>query len=151
MGDQDTLDKLVAEKAEAASKAAWNKADKCVYGDLRRNSEWERINSQVGGVPNLQDIQILSDLADHHGCGNCGELSAITFMYLYILDFRPLDFMALKFPADCICWHRTRRERRRRYPWAQLGKDCGRVRPVGRRVESAHTCRKPLRRGSYPS
>jgi hypothetical protein len=88
------------DKAVAASKAAWNKADKCVYQDLRRNPEWERINSQVGGVQNLQDIQILSDLAEQHGCGNCGELTAATFMLLYNLDIRPLDFMALKFPAD---------------------------------------------------
>ena len=87
-------------RAEASAKAAWNKADQCVYGDLRQNKEWQRIDAQTGGVENLQDIQILSDLADQYGCGNCGELTAVTFIYLYNLSIRPLDFMALKPPAD---------------------------------------------------
>ena len=51
-------------------------------------------------MEDLQDIQILSDLADRSGCGNCGELPAVTFIYLYNLSIRPLDFMALKPPAD---------------------------------------------------
>jgi hypothetical protein len=87
-------------RAEANSKAAWNKADQCVYGDLRQTKEWQRIDAQTGGVQDLQDIQILSDLADHYGCGNCGELTAVTFIYLYNLSIRPLDFMVLKPPAD---------------------------------------------------
>ena len=99
-GSKGAKSRKDSEKAEADSKAAWDKADKCVYQDLRQNSEWERINSQDGGVQSLQDIQILSDLADHHGCGNCGEMTAVTFMYLYNLDIRPLDFMKLKKPAD---------------------------------------------------
>ena len=59
-----------------------------------------KISKQAGGVQDLQDIQILSDLADQHGCGNCGELTAISFMYLYNLNIRPLDFMALENTAD---------------------------------------------------
>ena len=51
-------------RVEASAKAAWNKADQCVYGDLRQNQEWQRIDAQTGGVQDLQDIQILSDLAD---------------------------------------------------------------------------------------
>jgi hypothetical protein len=82
------------------SKAAWDQADRCVYGGLRQDSEWMRIDAQVGGVSGLRDIQILADLADHHGCGNCGELTARAFMYLYHLGVRPLDYMVLKAPAD---------------------------------------------------
>ena len=91
-------------RVEASAKAAWNKADQCVYGDLRQNQEWQRIDAQTGGVQDLQDIQILSDLADQYGCGNCGELTAITFIYLYNLSIRPLDFMALKPPANHAFW-----------------------------------------------
>jgi uncharacterized protein YkvS len=69
--------------------------------EIKRNgSAIEFKDAQTGGVENLQDIQILSDLADQYGCGNCGELTAVTFIYLYNLSIRPLDFMALKPPAD---------------------------------------------------
>ena len=89
-----------ADQAEAHSRAAWNQADKCVYGNLRQNKEWQAIDAQTGGVQDLQDIQILSDLAEQHGCGNCGELTAVTFICLYHLSVRPLDYMILKPPLD---------------------------------------------------
>ena len=50
---------------------------------------------EAQGVHKLQDIEILRDLAEQHGCGNCVELTAMTFMYLYNLNIGPLDFMAL--------------------------------------------------------
>jgi hypothetical protein len=62
--------------------------------------EWDRINQQVGGVEDLVDIQILSNLAEKHTCGNCGELTSVAFMYLHGLGVRPLDFMTLQSPAD---------------------------------------------------
>ena len=83
-----------ADRVLAKAKAARDKADKCVYDNLRPDPKWERIYD-ARGVRKLQDIQILSDLADQHGCGNCMELTAVTFMYLYNLDIGPLDFMAL--------------------------------------------------------
>src|SRR5262249_16454713 len=89
-----------AARAEAASRAASDKADRCVYGDLRQKADWQRINAQDGGVQNLNDIRTLATLADDKHCGNCGELSASAFMYLYNLGVRPLDFVALKVPAD---------------------------------------------------
>jgi hypothetical protein len=46
-------------------------------------------------VHKLQDIEILRDLAERHGCGKCLELTALTFVYLYNLNIGPLDFMAL--------------------------------------------------------
>jgi hypothetical protein len=83
-----------ADRVFAKAKAARNKADKCVYENLRPDSKWEKI-FQGKGVHKLQDIQILSDLVDQHGCGNCMELTAVTFMYLYNLNIGPLDLMAL--------------------------------------------------------
>lgn len=82
------------------SEAAWNSADRCVYGNLRQKAEWQRINAQRGGVQDVGDIRILSGLAGSHGCGNCGEMTALTFMFLYDLGVRPLDFMVLISPAD---------------------------------------------------
>jgi hypothetical protein len=38
-----------ADRAEANSKAAWGNADKCVYGNLRQNKEWQAIDAQTGG------------------------------------------------------------------------------------------------------
>jgi hypothetical protein len=91
--------KAAEARAEAASRAAWDKADQCVYGDLRETADSKRI-AQAGGVQNLNDIQTLATLADDKHCGNCGELSASAFMYLYHLGVRPLDYMVLKPPAD---------------------------------------------------
>jgi hypothetical protein len=95
VGVQRAKSQKDADQAEANSKAAWDKADKCVYGNLRHDSKWEKIILDAGGVHELQDIQILRDLAEEHGCGNCVELTAMTFMYLYNLNIGPLDFMAL--------------------------------------------------------
>jgi hypothetical protein len=86
-------------QARAVSEKAWDKADQCVYGELRQTKEWQQINDQ-GGVRSLSDIQILANLVDDHGCGNCGEMAARTFIYLYKLDIRPLDYMALNREAD---------------------------------------------------
>ena len=83
-----------ADRVFAKAKAARNKADKCVYENLRPDSKWEKI-FQAEGVHKQQDIQILSDLVDQYGCGNCMELAAVTFMYLYNLNIGPLDYMAL--------------------------------------------------------
>jgi hypothetical protein len=86
--------------SRAQSEAAWNAADRCVYGNLRQKAEWQRLNAQPGGVQDVDDIRILSGLADSFGCGNCGEMTARTFMFLYELGIRPLDFMVLINPAD---------------------------------------------------
>jgi hypothetical protein len=80
VGVQRAKSQKDADRAEANSKAAWAKADKCVYGNLRHDSKWEKIILEAGGVHELQDIQILRDLAEQHGCGNCVELTAMTFM-----------------------------------------------------------------------
>jgi hypothetical protein len=52
-------------------------------------------NQNSGGVRNLQDIKILSDLVDQHSCGNCGELASRAFMFLFDLGIRPLEYMSL--------------------------------------------------------
>lgn len=82
------------------SEKAWDSADRCVYGNLRQEPDWQRINAQKYGVRNVGDIRTLSGLADSHGCGNCGEMTARAFIFLYDLGIRPLDFMVLINPAD---------------------------------------------------
>lgn len=34
-------------------------------------------------------------LARQRGCGNCGEMAAVAFDYLYVLDVRPIEYMTL--------------------------------------------------------
>lgn len=43
----------------------------------------------------LEKIKIISEEAKLKQCGNCGEFSALAFMYLYQKGVRPLDWMAL--------------------------------------------------------
>jgi hypothetical protein len=86
-------------QAERDSVAKWDEADRRVYGRLRHDADWREIWDN-GGVQNLRDIQILSDLAEQHGGGNCLELTALAFAYLHRLGVRPLDFAELPRPAD---------------------------------------------------
>jgi hypothetical protein len=81
-------------RAEAQSRRVWDPADQCVYGGLRQTEDWYDI-VQNGGVSSLRDIRVFDGLAEQYGCGNCGEVSARTFMFLYNLGIRPLDYMAL--------------------------------------------------------
>jgi hypothetical protein len=71
-----------------------------VYGNLRQQAEWQAIDAQPGGAQDVGDLRILSDLANSHGCGNCGEMTARAFIFLFDLGVRPLDFMVLIKPAD---------------------------------------------------
>jgi hypothetical protein len=89
---------------EQKSVAAWNDADKCVYGQLRQNQDWKMImdrdfradNDLSGaGIHKLDDIRTLSNLVTKYSCGNCGELAAATFIHLHKLNVRPLDYMVL--------------------------------------------------------
>ncbi|HEY7428192.1 MAG TPA: hypothetical protein VH682_28420 [Gemmataceae bacterium] len=93
---QQTHDRV---RARAVSERAWDKADQCVYGQLRQTPDWLRIDAQ-GGVQSLDDIQTLARLVDANGCGNCGEMAARTFIYLFNLNIRPLDYYALNPDAD---------------------------------------------------
>jgi hypothetical protein len=86
--------------ARELSERAFDAADQCVYHELRQEPDWQRINNQVGGVNSLEDIKKLAKLAAKHGCGNCGELTSLAFMFLFNKGVRPLDFMALSDPAD---------------------------------------------------
>jgi hypothetical protein len=89
---------------EQKARAAWDKADKCVYGQLRQTDDWRMImdrdlrasKSMSGaGIQNLDDIRTLSNLVAKYSCGNCAELAASAFMYLHKLNVRPLDYMIL--------------------------------------------------------
>jgi hypothetical protein len=86
--------------AQKKFEQAWNKVDRCVYGDLRANSDWKRINAKEKGVDSLEDITTLAELAKKHSCGNCGEMTSSAFLHLHNVGIRPLDFVSLKDPAD---------------------------------------------------
>jgi len=85
----------------ALAAAAEDRADQCVYGTLRQTEASRKILApppgHYAGVKNITDIQTLARLGETYGCGNCAELAARTFMYLYqILRVRPLDYMRLE-------------------------------------------------------
>ena len=69
---------IESRQAVETSERLWNATDRCVYGNLRSDPEWGEIYGN-GGVHNFADIQIYSDLAETHGCGNCAEMAASTF------------------------------------------------------------------------
>jgi hypothetical protein len=89
---------------EQKSIAAWDNADKCVYGQLRQTDKWQLImNPNVradkglsgAGIQKFEDIKTLSDLVSKFSCGNCAELAASAFVFLHKLNVRPLDYMVL--------------------------------------------------------
>lgn len=43
----------------------------------------------------LEKIKIIADEVKRKQCGNCGEFSALAFMYLFDKGIRPLDWMSL--------------------------------------------------------
>lgn len=76
-------------------------ADQCVYGKLRQDSQWQdRIAMKDDPYQKIQGFEAIAALAKQYGCGNCMEMAAMAFMYLYRLKVRPLDYMALNYPAD---------------------------------------------------
>src|SRR5205823_873947 len=86
------------------ARAAWNQADKCVYGQLRQNDDWKMIMDPDfradrgltgAGIQKLDDIRTLSNLVAKFSCGNCAELAASAFIYLHKLNVRSLDYMVL--------------------------------------------------------
>ena len=100
IGDDALNRGLDVDQARALSERAFDAADRCVYHGLRQEPDWQRINGQMGGVGSLEDIKALAKLTERYGCGNCGELTALAFMFLFNKGIRPLDFMALSDPAD---------------------------------------------------
>ena len=90
---------------DGKARAAWNKADQCVYGQLRQSNDWKMIMDpdaradkglSGAGIQKLGDIRTLADLVTRFSCGNCAEMAASAFMYLHKLNVRPLDYMVLE-------------------------------------------------------
>lgn len=76
-------------------------ADRCVYGKLRQDSQWQDgIAMKDDPYQRIQGFEAIAAIAQQYGCGNCMEMAAMAFMYLYRLNVRPLDYMALMPPAD---------------------------------------------------
>lgn len=47
-------------------------------------------------ITSLEGIRFIARQTERTGCGNCGEQSAIAFMFLYERKVLPLDIMAVK-------------------------------------------------------
>jgi hypothetical protein len=45
-------------------------------------------------------LRMVAAVAEENGCGNCGELSAIAFVYLLNKGVIPIDWMRLQKPGD---------------------------------------------------
>ena len=67
-----------------------DKIDICVYDVVR-----PKVRKLTGGATDFKYIKTIADVAQKNGCGNCGEFSAVAFMYLYKKGVRPLDWMQL--------------------------------------------------------
>jgi hypothetical protein len=65
--------------------------DVCVY-DVVRPTYMTLLR---GAKSMLDKIRIIANTARKNKCGNCGEFSALAFIYLYDLGVRPLDWMGL--------------------------------------------------------
>ena len=65
--------------------------DICLYDDVRPTVRRLRI----GVSSMLRQIRIIARESRNKKCGNCGEFSALAFIYLYDLGVRPLDWMSL--------------------------------------------------------
>jgi len=76
-------------------------ADLCVYGILRQDNQWhDGMAMRADPYLKIQGFEAIAAVAKQYGCGNCMEIAAMVFMYLYRLKVRPLYYMALKSPAD---------------------------------------------------
>jgi hypothetical protein len=65
--------------------------DICLYDDVR-----PKVRRLTIGVSSMIDqIRIIADESKSKKCGNCGEFSALAFIYLYDSGVRPLDWMSL--------------------------------------------------------
>jgi hypothetical protein len=89
-------------------------------GELR-----EHVDQDLARIkhPGWKDVlESSADWAKHYGCGNCGEQSALAFVYLRNMGIRPLDWMEVNNfqhafvvvgrdhdsdPADYTTWGRT--------------------------------------------
>jgi len=64
--------------------------DVCLYDVVRPKAK-----RLAKGKAGIDFMRILANTAKVNQCGNCGEFSALAFMYLYDLGVGPLDWMSL--------------------------------------------------------
>ncbi|HEY1896099.1 MAG TPA: hypothetical protein VGG62_07505 [Terracidiphilus sp.] len=68
----------------------------CAGGTFNKGELRERVDQDLGRIPHPTYKDMLESSADwakHFGCGNCGEQSALAFVYLRDLGIRPLDWI----------------------------------------------------------
>lgn len=65
--------------------------DICLYDQVRPTVR----TLTIGASTMLEQMEIIAEQSKLKKCGNCGEFSALAFIYLYKKGVRPLDWMAL--------------------------------------------------------
>ena len=68
----------------------------CAGGTFNKGELREKVDQDLAKIknPTWRDVLNLSgDWAKHYGCGNCGEQSALAFVYLRQHGIFPLDWM----------------------------------------------------------
>jgi hypothetical protein len=68
----------------------------CAGGTFNEGELRQQVDKDLARIqrPGWKDVlESSADWAKHYGCGNCGEQSAVAFVYLRDLGIRPLDWM----------------------------------------------------------
>ena len=68
----------------------------CAGGTFNKGELRERVDQDLAKIANPTWKHVLESSASwakHYGCGNCGEQSALAFVYLRDLGLLPLDWM----------------------------------------------------------
>jgi hypothetical protein len=68
----------------------------CAGGTFNKGELREHVDQDIAKIkhPTWKDVlESSADWAKHYGCGNCGEQSALAFVYLRDMGIRPLDWM----------------------------------------------------------
>jgi len=65
----------------------------CVMAERSVEKEWSSLQTE-------SLLRRVAAAAEENGCGNCGEQSAVAFVYLLDHRVRPIDWMALQKPGD---------------------------------------------------
>ncbi len=65
--------------------------DICLYDKVRPGYKTKIVKAKTM----LEKLRIIANKVKQEKCGNCGEFSALAFMYLYDKGVRPIDWMSL--------------------------------------------------------
>jgi hypothetical protein len=70
----------------------------CAGGTFNNGEVRNKVDQDLAKISNPtwgNVLDLSADWAKHYGCGNCGEQSALAFVYLRQLGIHPLDWMQI--------------------------------------------------------